>query len=109
MADDPNTPDATKTNQNAGAGSNATPGSEKSPDEKLRDRMQWRAGLVLIVVGLLGFLLTGIFSDKLPDHGGVPAASMLFLLLGIAFYFPDMLRGPDDGFSTMRVIVFITV
>src|SRR5215216_3290094 len=45
------------------------------------------------------------------DQGALPAASFLSLLIGIAFAFPSLLKGPgtNAGFSTMRIVVFAVV
>ena len=69
-------------------------------------------GRTLLVTGLIGFAIAIIqsftfFRDA--DNGTVPAVSFLFIILGIAFAFPDMLQDESGGLSTMRVVVLITV
>src|SRR5438128_1299864 len=71
-------------------------------------------GLLLIVLGTIGFLATVIMSYTQYsgiDHGATPAASFLSIMLGIALAFPSMLKGPskESGFSTMRIVVFAVV
>lgn len=43
------------------------------------------------------------------DAGALPAISFLFLMLSIAFLFPDMLEDSSKMLSTMRVIVYMVV
>lgn len=108
---DPNAAAPANANQPA-TGDQAGNTANSADDEELkkRDTVQWYVGLVMIITGLLGLLVSALCGEKyLPDNGGVPAASMLFVLLGIAFFFPDLLKAPDNSFSTMRVIVFIVV
>ncbi len=70
-------------------------------------------GVVLIVAGTLGFLASVIISFTAYsgiDQGALPAASFLFILIGIAFAFPSMLQDSGTGgVSTMRIIVFAVV
>lgn len=79
----------------------------KAKNEKLQ---KW-IGLGLVSLGLIGFLVEVIAGSALhiPDNGGVPAAAILFVMVGMAFYFPDLLQGPDGGFSTMRMTVFMII
>ena len=74
---------------------------------------QKKIGAALIGVGILGFLFavmaSGFPSSNFSDNGSVPSASIFFVMIGMAFYFPDLLQGPRGGFSTMRMIVFMVV
>jgi hypothetical protein len=67
-------------------------------------------GLVLIVLGTIGFFATAILSFTVYaglDHGSLPASSFLTVMIGIAFAFPSLLQDPaSGGLSTMRIIVF---
>lgn len=69
-------------------------------------------GLLLIVIGTIGFLTAAIISFT-PisglDQGALPAASFLLIMIGIAFAFPSMLQDTSGGVSTMRIIVFAVV
>ena len=70
-------------------------------------------GVVLIIAGTIGFLAAAIISFTVysgMDQGSLPAASFLFILIGIAFAFPSMLQDAGTGgVSTMRIIVFAVV
>lgn len=85
--------------------------SEEQATRIKNEKLQKWIGLGLVSLGLAGFLID-VFAGHawhIPDSGGVPAASVLFVMVGMAFYFPDLLQGPDGGFSTMRMIVFMVV
>jgi hypothetical protein len=76
-------------------------------------KTQKRIGALLIGIGILGFLFA-VIASGLPysyfnDNGSVPSASIFFVMIGMAFYFPDLLQGPCGGFSTMRMVVFMVV
>jgi hypothetical protein len=88
---------------------NLTP-QEKIKKQKDETLQKW-IGLGLVSLGLIGFLFEALFGKAchIPDNGGVPSASVLFVMVGMAFYFPDLLQGPDGGFSTMRMIVFMII
>src|ERR1044071_8149877 len=79
----------------------------------MNERTQKKIGVAMISTGLLGFLITVIASGfdgtHFPDNGGVPAVSIFFVMIGMAFYFPDLLQGPCGGMSTMRMIVFMVI
>ena len=52
-------------------------------------------GLILIVLGTIGFLAAVIISFTAysgMDQGALPAASFLSILIGIAFAFPSLPR-----------------
>ena len=69
-------------------------------------------GLILILLGTIGLLVTVIMSFTQYsgfDQGALPAASFLGLMLGMAFSFPSMLQDTSGGVSTMRIIVFAVV
>ncbi len=86
--------------------------TQKENEKKYNDeKLQKWVGLGLISIGLLGLLIAVLAGPSLhiPENGGVPAASVFFVMIGMAFYFPDLLQGPDGGFSTMRVVVFMVV
>jgi len=61
------------------------------------------------VVGFIGLIF--IPKDAGWINGGeVAAISMLFVMLGLAFFLPQLLAVPDgQGYSTMRVVVFVVV
>lgn len=74
-------------------------------------------GFVLIILGIIyfaSFLLPSGFIDFLPtlklddspETGGV-AIAFFTTMLGVAFGFPDMLKGQTGEISTMRIIVFM--
>lgn len=74
-------------------------------------------GFLLIVLGVFYFssflLSTGVInyfpSFKLDDASTPNGISLAFFItmLGVAFAFPDMLRGQTKEISTMRIIVFM--
>lgn len=69
-------------------------------------------GIVLILLGTLGFLATAIISFTVyagMDHGALAATSFLIIMLGVAFAFPSMLQDTNGGVSTMRMITFAVV
>lgn len=69
-------------------------------------------GLILIVLGTIGFLAAVIISFTAysgMDQGALPAASFLSILIGIAFAFPSLLQDTSGGVSTMRITVFAIV
>lgn len=69
-------------------------------------------GLVLIVLGTIGFLAAVIISFTAysgMDQGALPATSFLSILIGMAFAFPSLLQDTTGGLSTMRIIVFAVV
>lgn len=91
---------------------NALTAEEKKEALKAKnEKLQKWIGLGLVSIGLIGFLVEVIAGPALhiPDNGGVPAAAILFVMVGMAFYFPDLLQGPDGGFSTMRMTVFMII
>lgn len=69
-------------------------------------------GVLLIVLGTIGFLAAVIISYTAysgMDQGALPAASFLSILLGIAFAFPSLLQDTSGGLSTMRIAVFAII
>jgi hypothetical protein len=79
----------------------------------MNEKHQKTLGAAVIITGLVGFLVTvilgGIDGVHFPDNGSVPAVSILFIIIGMAFFFPDLLQGPCGGMSTMRMLVFIII
>ena len=74
-------------------------------------------GFVLIILGIIYFasflLPSGIIDilpflklDEHPESSEVPIA-FFTIMLGVAFAFPDMLKGQTKEISTMRIIVFM--
>lgn len=74
---------------------------------------QKKIGLVLIILSAAGLVTTAILSlfvvPVVTMDGSLPAISVFFLLLGMVFYFPDLLEDQNGGISTMRVVVLMTV
>lgn len=69
-------------------------------------------GRVLIAVGAIGFIVSGILSYtdySGLDEGAMPAASFFLILVGMTFIFPTLLQEANGGVSTMRVVVFAVV
>lgn len=74
-------------------------------------------GFFLIVIGIVFFAsflfpsgVIGIFSFlNLDEHPDAPEVSIAFFttMLGVAFAFPDLLKGQTKEISTMRIIVFM--
>nr|WP_294859349.1 hypothetical protein [uncultured Fluviicola sp.] len=82
-------------------------------NEKNEVTILQRIGVVMIIAGLLGLIISLFFhSDKAkdlhPDAASAPIAAISFFItmLGVAFAFPTMLRG-KGGISTMRIVVFM--
>ena len=74
-------------------------------------------GFVLIILGIIYFasflLPSGIIDilpflklDEHPESSEVPIA-FFTIMLGVAFAFPEMLKGQTKDISTMRIIVFM--
>lgn len=72
-----------------------------------------KLGNWLIILGIVGFVIAvivSIFAYAGPaDNGSIPAISFFFIMLGMAFYFPDLLQDESKSLSTMRVVVWITI
>ncbi|MEP6710860.1 MAG: hypothetical protein ABJA37_00510 [Ferruginibacter sp.] len=70
-------------------------------------------GVLLIILGCIGFLAAAILSFTVLsglDQGALPAASFLMIMIGVALAFPSMLQDSSTGgVSTMRIIVFSVV
>ena len=84
------------------------------PKEQSNDTgIQKKAGMALILLGVVGLIATGILSlfvvPVVTMDGSIPAISVFLLLLGMVFYFPDLLEDPTGSVSTMRVVVLMTV
>lgn len=82
-------------------------------NEKNKVTILQRIGVVMIIAGLLGLIISLFFHpDPREDHyrnvvsAPVAAISFFITMLGIAFAFPTMLRG-REGISTMRIVVFM--
>lgn len=74
---------------------------------------QKKIGIALIILGVIGLVTTGILSlfvvPVVTMDGSIPAISVFLLLLGMVFYFPDLLEDQSGGISTMRVVVLMTI
>jgi len=69
-------------------------------------------GIWLIRAGVLGFAIAVAQSFTIwagMDRGGIPAASITVILLGLCFAMPSMLEDNTGGISTMRVVVLAVV
>jgi hypothetical protein len=68
-------------------------------------------GFGLIVVGVIGLsaaaLLRVFWGSVVP--GDLPAVSMFFLLIGLMFWFPDLIKDGGGGNSSIRVAVLMVV
>jgi hypothetical protein len=68
-------------------------------------------GLVLIALGVIGLsaaaLVRMIAGFVVP--GDLPAVSMFLLLIGLVFWFPDLVKDGGGGNSSMRVAVLMVV
>jgi len=74
--------------------------------------------LLLLGLGLLIFIgFDDFFNTPLPANvltakeqaGSLAATSFFLVMMGMALLFPEMLKGADDGTSSMRVAVFMVV
>src|SRR4051812_29687046 len=65
-------------------------------------------GIILIIVGVLGFISAIIFGNRLIEdaRSALPALSFLILMIGFALLFPSLLAETDHRLSTMRIVVF---
>ena len=88
-------------------------------NEKNKVTILQRIGVVMIIAGLLGLIISLFFHSDVskdldtknpvhPDAASAPIAAISFFItmLGVAFAFPTMLRG-KEGISTMRIVVFM--
>lgn len=70
-------------------------------------------GLWVIILGVIGLIaaisINFIQPVKELDNGAIPACSFFFIMLGVAFCFPEMLQDETKALSTMRVVVFMVV
>lgn len=70
-------------------------------------------GTTLIILSILAMLTIGLlafFGSRQDNEGAFVAVSFIFLLLGLALVFPDMLKSSAKGsLSTMRVLTFMVV
>jgi hypothetical protein len=75
--------------------------------------IQKNIGMILILLGIAGLICTGILSlfvvPVVTMDGSLPAISVFLLMLGMVFYFPDLLEDQNGGISTMRVVVLMTI
>ena len=68
----------------------------------------------MIWLGIAGFIASAVMTfTKYSglDQGGLPAAAIVLILLGMCFYFPTLLREEADktSISTMRVCVLTVI
>lgn len=69
-------------------------------------------GIILITIGVLGLAAAaGLrFIDGYLVPGDLPAVAMFLFLIGLVFYFPDLLKEDTAGAgSSMRVAVLMVV
>ncbi|MDP2886257.1 MAG: hypothetical protein Q8P51_14680 [Ignavibacteria bacterium] len=68
-------------------------------------------GIILITIGVIGLgVAAGLrFIEGLLVPGDLPAVAMFFLLIGLVFYFPDLLKEASGAGSSMRVAVLMVV
>lgn len=66
--------------------------------------------LQIIGFGVILFALIYLFIEQVTGKldGGIVATDFFSIMLGIAFAFPDLLRG-NQGLSTMRIVVFMMI
>lgn len=65
------------------------------------------AGIAQIAVGII-YLLTILFSNNIQNLSSERISIAFFItMLGVAFAFPDLLKGQTKELSTMRIIVFM--
>jgi len=80
-------------------------------EEKSKDH--WTIAMIFIGIAFVGFVLSvyfEIFNPTFKNVGVVPAVSFIFLILGIMFYFPSMLKDSgDNSNSSMRIGILIIV
>ena len=84
--------------------------AKEQPDNT---NMQIKMGMILIILGIAGLIATAILSlfvvPIVTMDGSMPAVSVFLLMLGMVFYFPDLLEDQSGGISTMRVVVLMTI
>jgi len=73
--------------------------------------LQHRLGALLLGTGMVGFVVAtfGRWASTAPIPGEVPAVSLFFVIIGLVFYFPDLLKDETKATSSMRVVVLMTV
>jgi len=75
---------------------------------------EWVLKYGFFILGILAFAfdITTVFLCKnmtLCSPGLITAFGFVFLVLGLVFYFPDIINEGDNGPSTMRVVVLVIV
>ena len=83
-----------------------------SDDYTRPTELQKWCGVALITLGVIGFAIALLIPKNAEsiDSGEVVAVSMLFIMLGLAFFLPQLLAVSNgQDYSTMRVVVFIIV
>ena len=84
-----------------------------SKEQRTNTDTQKKFGMALLILGVAGLVITGILSlfvkPVVTMDGSIPAISVFFLMLGMVFYFPDLLEDENGGISTMRVVVLMTI
>jgi predicted MFS family arabinose efflux permease len=84
-------------------------------NEPASTQFQQGMGVLLVGLGALGFgacELSTFLKGNEPIPGEVPAISLFMFIMGLAFFFPSMLRdgsSSDSGVSTMRVVVLLLI
>jgi hypothetical protein len=69
-------------------------------------------GIVLLLTGIFTLIGVGIydfFASKPHADNGLAAAGFFSIMISMALLYPDMLKGPDNSTSSMRVAVFMIV
>jgi uncharacterized membrane protein len=71
------------------------------------------AGIILLLAGIVILIIVALYDFAAPkprsDDSSLAATGFFAILLGIAMLYPDMLKGPDNSTSAMRVAVFMVV
>jgi hypothetical protein len=73
-----------------------------------------KLGPILIILGALALLGAGVHTLRFGERpeasaGGIAAAGLFIVILGLAFNFPTLLQDDTGATSTMRVVVLMVV
>jgi hypothetical protein len=61
------------------------------------------------VIGLIAAVVLNFIPNITIDKGAIPAVSIILIIIGMCFFFPQLLQDDSGGVSTMRVMVLSVV
>ncbi len=67
-------------------------------------------GIILIFLGIVFVGIASIYYNKeIGNMGSMAAFGFFQLMLGMTFFFPDLLKGGENQISSMRVVIYMVV